>query len=303
MKADSCAASISVPRLIRARTSDFVELTKPKLTSLVLFTAFVGFCAASDGAIPLLLLAHTLVGTALMSGGAGAFNMYKEQKTDSLMGRTALRPIAAGRLQSRHALAFALLISALGLVYLYVFVNPVTSILSAVIFACYQFLYTPLKTRTWLSTLVGAVPGALPAAMGWTAANGTISTGALVLFAIVFLWQIPHFYAIGWMYRDEYARAGFPVLPVVDSSGQRTATQVVVYIIVLTIVSILPSRTLMAGPVYPAGAVIFGIAFLGYGLHFARLRNRSSARRLFLASALYLPALLILLVLDRLAAR
>jgi heme o synthase len=303
MKADPCAASISVPRLIRARTSDFVELTKPKLTSLVLFTTFVGFCTASQTAIPLLLLLHTLVGTALMSGGAGAFNMYKEQRTDSLMGRTALRPITAGRLQSRHALAFALLISVFGLVYLYVNVNPVTSFLSAVIFACYQFLYTPLKTKTWLSTFVGAFPGALPAIMGWTAAKGTVSTFALVLFAIVFLWQIPHFYAIGWMYRDEYARAGLPVLSVVDSSGQRTARQVVAYITVLIFVSLLPSRIPLAASVYPVGAGILGFAFLGYGLHFARLRDRSSARRLFLASAVYLPALLILLVLDRLAAR
>jgi heme o synthase len=301
MKGDPEAASISAPPIQTAKTSDYIELTKPKLTLLVLFTTFVGFCAGASGTIPLLLLLHTLVGTALMAGGAGAFNMYMEQEIDCRMNRTALRPLAAGRLQTRRALVFALLISVGGLVYLYIFVNHSTSLLSAIIFACYLFLYTPLKTKTWLCTLIGAVPGALPIVMGWTAANQALSAGAWVLFAIVYFWQIPHFYAIGWIYRDEYARAGLPVLSVIDMSGQRTGRQAVLFIAILILTSLLPSFLGMAGPVYPVGAILFGSVFLAYGINFARLRDCPSARRLFMASALYLPALLVLLVLDKLS--
>jgi protoheme IX farnesyltransferase len=226
--------------------------------------------------------------------------MYTEQETDALMRRTALRPLVAGRLQSGQALIFAFLISIGGLVYLYVQVNHLTSLLSAIIFACYLFLYTPLKTKTWLCTLVGAVPGALPIVMGWTAATGTLAPGAWTLFAIVFCWQIPHFYAIGWMYRDDYARAGIPVLSVVDMSGKRTGRQAVAFIAVLLVISLVPSLTGVAGSAYPFGAVVLGIAFLLFGIHFARLRDHLSARRLFLFSAFYLPALLVLLALDKL---
>jgi protoheme IX farnesyltransferase len=300
VKASREAASITTPPPARARTSDFLELTKPKLTLLVLFTTFVGFCAGIPGSIPMLLLLHTLVGTALMSGGASAFNMYSEQETDALMKRTALRPLVAGRLQSGQVLVFAFLISIGGLVYLYVLVNHLTSLLSAIIFACYLFLYTPLKTRTWLCTLVGAVPGALPVVMGWSAATGSISSGGWILFAIVFCWQIPHFYAIGWMYREEYAKAGLPVLSVIDMSGKRTGRQAVAFITALIVISLLPCLAGMGGPAYAVGAILFGSTFFACGLHFARLRDRLSARRLFLVSALYLPALLIFLVFDKL---
>jgi heme o synthase len=299
MKAGSEFASIAASQIPRSRTSDFIELTKPKLTSLVLFTAFVGFCAGFQGSFRLVLLLHTLIGTALMSGGASAFNMYTEQQTDALMNRTAMRPLVAGRIQSGQALIFAFLISVGGLVYLYIFVNHFTSLLSAIIFAWYLFLYTPLKTRTWLCTLVGAIPGALPVVMGWTAATGSLSPNAWVLFAIVFFWQIPHFYAIGWMYRDEYARAGLPVLSVIDMSGKRTGRQAVAFIAALILISLLPYTAGLASPAYSIGAVVFGSIFLGFGIHFARLRNRQSARRLFIVSALYLPALLVLLVFGK----
>jgi heme o synthase len=303
MKGDTGTASLSASAISRARATDFVELTKPKLMLLVLFTTFVGFCAGAHGDIPLLLVFHTLMGTALMAGGAGAFNMYTEQDIDARMSRTALRPIAAGRLCSRHALVFAWLLSAGGLVYLHLFVNHRTSLVSAAIVAFYLFLYTPLKTKTWLCTPVGAIPGALPILMGWTAARGTLSPEAWALFAIVFVWQLPHFYAIGWMYRDDYARAGLPVLSVIDLSGKRTARQALISIVALILASLLPARAGMAGPAYAAGAVLFGLAFLGFGVHFARRRDRLSARRLFVASALYLPALFIVLVLDILAGR
>lgn len=300
MKAGSEPAAIAASHIPKTKTSDFIKLTKPKLTSLVLFTAFVGFCAGAQGPMKLMVLLHTLIGTALISGGASAFNMYTEQQTDALMNRTALRPLAAGRIQSGQALIFAFLISIGGLVYLYIFVNHLTSLLSAIIFAGYLFLYTPLKTRTWLCTLVGAVPGALPVVMGWTAATGSLSSNAWVLFAIVFFWQIPHFYAIGWMYRDEYARAGFPVLSVIDKSGKRTGRQAVAFIAALIFLSLLPYPAGLASPAYPVGAVVFGSIFLGFGIHFARLRDRQSARRLFIVSALYLPALLVLFVFGKL---
>jgi len=286
--------------MFRDRTSDLIRLTKPKLTLLVLFTAFAGFCSGIPGSIPIVLLVHTLIGTALMSGGAGAFNMYTEQHTDALMDRTARRPIVSGRLRSGQALLFAFVISVGGLVYLYVLVNHLTSLLSAIILACYLFLYTPLKTKTWLSTIVGAFPGALPIVMGWTAATGSLGAGAWVLFAIVFCWQMPHFYAIGWMYRDDYRNAGLPVLSVVDMSGKRTGRQAVVFIIALFAISLLPWPMGLAGRAYASGATILAAAFLAFGLHFASVHSRVSARRLFAASAIYLPALLVLLIIDRL---
>ena len=301
MRADSGVASVSVPQPVWARTSDFLELTKPGVTTLVVFTAFVGFCAGTPGALQLLLLFHTLAGTALMAAGCSAFNMYAERQLDALMKRTALRPLAAGRLPSRQALLFAFAVSGSGFVYLFVFVNLLTSLLSLAILASYLFLYTPLKKRTWLSTLVGAVPGALPGVIGWAGANARLTYQAWVLFAIVFLWQLPHFYSIGWMYRDDYARAGIPVLSVIDLSGQRTSRQAMSFIAVLFAVTLLPFCMNFAGKTYLVGALILGSAFLAFGIHFARVRDQVSARRLFWASALYLPLLLILLVFEKIA--
>ncbi len=283
---------------MRAATSDFFKLTKPTITLLVLATTFVGFYTGSKGMISLPLLFHTLLGTALVAGGASAFNMYTERAIDALMQRTALRPLASGRLQSGPVLVFALVISTVGFIDLFVFVNHLTSLLSAIIFAGYVFLYTPLKTRTWLCTFIGAVPGALPIVMGWTAATASLSIDAGILFAIVFLWQLPHFYSIGWIYRDDYARAGLPMLAVVDLDGQRTGRQAVLFIAVLLAFTLLPSISGFAGLVYAVGAAFLGFIFLAYGIHFAHSRNLGSARRLFIASALYLPAILCLFVFD-----
>ena len=303
MKAVSDAISASALRPAWARVSDFVKLTKPGLTSLVLFTVFIGFCAGTGRPFPLLLLCHTLAGAGLMAGGAGAFNMYLERELDGLMKRTALRPLASGRIRPGPALFFALAITVAGFVYLHIFVNPLTSLLSAIVFASYVFLYTPLKTRTWLCTLVGAIPGALPVVMGWTAATGFLSSGAAVLFAIVFFWQFPHFYSIGWMYRDDYARAGLPVLSVIDWSGRRTARQALLFVAVLVIFTLLPFPAGIAGRTYLTGAIALGSIFLAFGIHFARLRDSASARRFYIASALYLPALLLLLAFDNPASR
>jgi heme o synthase len=302
MRADPGAATIWSFQPARARASDFLELTKPRVTFLVLFTTFVGFCCGTDGAIPFFLLCHTLAGTALVAAGAGAFNMYAERELDARMGRTALRPLAAGRMRSGPALSFAIVVSTGGFFYLFFLVNGTTAWLSAIIFFGYLFLYTPLKSKTWLCTLVGAIPGALPIVLGWTGANPVLSFRAWVLFDIVFLWQLPHFYAIGWMYRDEYARAGLPVLSVIDYSGRRTGRQAVACISLLIIATLLPSCLGMAGLPYAFGAILLGASFLAFGLHFARWRDRISAHRLFVASALYLPALLIFLLWNKCAA-
>ncbi len=282
-----------------ARTADFLELTKPRITLLVVVTTLIGFYVGSRVSIPFLLLCHTLLGTALVASGASALNQYLERHLDALMFRTLNRPLPAGRLHSGEALSFAVLISSAGMIYLFAFVNPLTSLLSALTFLGYLFLYTPLKTRTWLSTVIGAVPGALPTAMGWAAVNNRLTAGAWVLFAIVFFWQLPHFYAIGWMYREDYARAGFPMLPIIDLSGSRTGRQVNLYIVALIAATVLPFLMGLTGYAYLGGALALGILFLAYGAVFARLRDRNSARRLFLVSVCYLPILLVLMALDK----
>jgi len=285
--------------LTRSRAADFLELTKPRITLLVLATTMVGFYLAAPASIPLALLSHTLLGIGLVAGGASALNMWLERRPDSLMRRTAGRPLPSGRLQSGHALSFALVLSGAGLVYLFLWVNHLTSALAVITLLTYLFLYTPLKTRTWLCTLVGAVPGALPPILGWIAATGKISLGGILLFVIVFLWQLPHFYAIGWMYREDYARAGFPMLPVIDTTGRRTGWQASAYILALILVTLLPTAAGLAGFLYLAGAVLSGICFLVCGVLFARLRDFVSARRLFVVSVFYLPLLMALLVIDK----
>lgn len=282
-----------------SRTADFLELTKPRITVLVLATTLVGFYVGARGAISSSLLLHTLLGTGLIASGASALNQYLERHLDALMRRTVQRPLPAGRLQSGEALIFAVLISSAGMVYLFVFVNHLTSLLAALTFLSYLFLYTPLKTLTWLCTIVGAVPGALPVAMGWAAADGRLTPGAWALFAIVFFWQLPHFYAIGWMYREDYARAGFPMLPIIDLSGSRTSRQVILFILALLAATLLPSTMGLAGVAYLGGAITLGIIFLAYGANFSRRRDRSSARRLFLVSVCYLPLLMVLMALDK----
>ena len=299
MKDAPVSISRPPPPLLLKRTSDFINLTKPKITSLVLFTTFVGFYTGIDGSVPWLRLFHTLTGTALIAGGAAAFNMYIERQLDVLMKRTALRPLAAGRLQPGSALIFALAISIGGFIFLYVQVNHLACMLSAVIFAGYLILYTPLKTRTWICTFIGAVPGALPAVLGWAAANDAITYEAWILFAIVFLWQMPHFYAIGWMHREDYRRAGFSLLPVIDDSGRRISRRALFFIALLVIVTSLPYIVGVAGMVYMIGSTAAGIVFLAFGFHFARSNTTGSARLLFIASALYLPVLLALLVLNK----
>jgi protoheme IX farnesyltransferase len=284
----------------RSRGLDYVALTKPRLNLLVLFTTWGGVFLASPEGVPLTTLLHTLFGTALVAGGAAALNQVWERRTDALMRRTRGRPLPDGRLAVGESTAFGVLISIVGLIDLAVGVNAVAAGVAALTLVSYVALYTPLKTRTSLSTLVGAVPGALPPVIGWAAATGTVPLPSWILFGIVFLWQMPHFLAIAWMHRDDYARAGIPLLPVLEPDGRRTGRQALLYAAALWPVSLLPVIVGLGGVAYVVVATLLGFAFIALAALFARDRSVATARRLFLFSLLYLAVLWAALVADRL---
>jgi len=282
------------------RPGDFLALTKPRLNLLVLMTTLGGLYLAAPQGVPFDLLFHTLVGTALVAGGAAALNQVWERKTDRLMRRTATRPVPGGRLSAAESTWFGIALSAVGLAELAFAVNLTSAWVAAVTLISYVLMYTPLKTRTSLATLVGAIPGALPPVIGWTAAAGSITLPAIVLFGIVFFWQMPHFLAIAWMYRADYARAGIQMLPVVETDGRRTSQQALLYAAGLWPVSLMPLVVGLAGPVYGAIATILGLLFIWLCFRFAQNRSHQSARQLFLFSITYLPILWGSLVVDRL---
>jgi protoheme IX farnesyltransferase len=282
------------------RPSDFFALTKPRLNLLVLMTTLGGLYLASPDGVPFDVLFHTLVGTALVAGGAAALNQVWERDTDRLMRRTASRPLPGGRLHAAEGTWFGVVLSAIGLVQLAFGANLTAAWVAGVTLVSYVLMYTPLKTRTSLSTLVGAIPGALPPVIGWTAAQGTITLPAVVLFGIVFFWQMPHFLAIAWMYRADYARAGIPLLPVLEPDGRRTSQQALLYAAGLWPVSLMPLVVGLAGPVYGAVATILGLLFIWLSFRFTQDRSHQSARRLFLFSISYLAILWGVLVVDRL---
>ncbi len=284
------------------RLADYLELTKPRVTSLVLVTTAAGFYLGSRGGVDGLRLLHALLGTMLVAAGTSALNQYVERDADAKMLRTRGRPLPAGRLGAARALAFAVGVSLAGLVHLALFVNLLTAALAALTLASYVFVYTPLKKVTALCTLVGAVPGALPPLIGWTAASGEVTTGGLVLFAILFVWQLPHSLAIAWMYREDYARGGFLLLPVVDPGGGSTARQIVANCLVLLPLSLAPSVLGLTGPIYFYSAFVLSLALAGCAWPLVFEATTRSARRLLLASIAYLPLLLGIMVLDRTAA-
>ena len=291
---------IDRPRLsLRERAAAYVELTKPRITFLIVLTSAAGFALASRGPIDYVALASALLGIGLLSSGIATLNQYAERDLDGLMRRTANRPLPTGKLAPWEALAFGAATTILAEAYLLVFVNPLSALLGLTVIAGYLFAYTPLKTRTSLSTLVGAFPGAVPPLIGWTAARGSLSLEGWVLFAILFLWQFPHFLAIAWMYREDYSRAGILMLPVVEPNGRVTAQQIVVYTLMLLPVSLLPVALGMSGRLYLYGAIVLGLLFLYSSLRAAFSMSRQQARRLLLASVLYLPLLFILMVLDQ----
>ena len=283
--------------LERSPLADYLELTKPSVTSLILMSTLVGFYMGIQGSWSFLLLVHALVGTALIAAGAATMNHYLEIESDSKMRRTQERPLPAGRLLPSRALAFGLVLAAAGSIYLGLVVNLLTSLLGLLTWASYLFLYTPLKRKTYLCTLIGAFPGAFPILMGWTAARGTLDVGGLVLCAILFLWQFPHFFAIAWMYREDYERGGIVMLPVYDLPA--TVRQVLVFTVALIPVSLAPVALGMAGRWYLVGAAMLGAYFLYAGIQLARKRTAWEARRLLKASIVYLPLIYTLLMLDK----
>ena len=292
-------ADVSPCGLVCKRAMDYLALTKPRVVLMVLITTFVGFYLASLGWLHWLLLCHTLIGVALASGGTLALNQYLERDLDARMLRTKERPLPEGRLQPGEALGFGVAITASGLIYLTLLVNPLSGLVTAVSVGSYLFLYTPLKQKTPLCLMVGAVPGALPPVTGWVAASGQLSLEAWVLFAILFLWQIPHSLSIAVLYREDYARANFQLLPVVEPDGRSTGRQIVVHSLALLAVGLLPTTLHLAGTMYFLTAFVLGIAMLVCGVMLARSFETAAAKRLLFASLIYLPALLVVMAVDK----
>jgi heme o synthase len=279
--------------------ADYIVLTKPRLNFLVVATSAAGYYLGSSGGVDAALMTEAVAGTALVAGGAAVLNQVYERETDALMRRTRERPIPDGRVAPADARMFGLVLSVAGLALLAARANLLAAGLALATLTVYLAVYTPLKRRSSLATLVGAVPGALPALIGWTASHGSIAPGGAALFAIVFLWQIPHFMAISWLYRDDYRNAGFPMLPVLEPNGRRAGRQAVLYAAALVPCSLVPSMVGIAGPIYSGIALVLGLALLVLALRFAAQRNDASARRLFIASITYLPLLWIAMIANR----
>ena len=282
----------------RDRIAAFLELTKPRIAFLLVLTAATGFYVSTTGRVDFLLFLNTVIGITLLAFGVSTLNQHIERRTDALMRRTAKRPLPTQKVTPNEALAFGALQCVVAEIYLAVLVNPLTAILGVSVIVGYVFLYTPLKTKTSASTAIGAIPGAMPPLMGWTAAQDEITIGAWALFALLFLWQFPHFLAIAWMYKDDYARAGIKMLPAVEPNGTVTARQIVLFTILLVPVSFAPFFLGFAGVVYLLGAAILGIWFLYESVSMARARTFERAKRLLLFSVIYLPLIFALLVLD-----
>lgn len=282
---------------------DYISLTKPRITWLILMSTGVGYFFGLRGVsfwgIDWWALLHTIVGTGLIASGTAALNQWYERDADAKMRRTSDRPLPAGRLGARRALVFGVALAIAGFAELAWFVNLLSGILGMATLVSYLFLYTPLKQRSWLSTTVGAFPGAMPPMIGFAAASGTLTAQAWVLFAILFLWQFPHFYAIAWMYRDDYARAGIRMLPVVEPDGHSTARQIVLFASLLIPVSLAPGLLGMSGKIYLLGALALGVWFLYSGVRVATERSILRARGVLLVSVFYLPLLYGLMLLDR----
>jgi heme o synthase len=298
LKAAVLAAEPAVARTA-SRVGDYVALTKPRIAVLVLFTVAAGALFAGGRATDPVVVFHAVLGTALVAGGASALNQWIERDSDARMRRTASRPLPSGRLQPAEVLVFGSGLAVTGLIYLCLTLSsPCAAVVAAVTFVSYVGIYTPLKARTPLNTLIGAVPGALPPVIGWAAVRGSVDQDAIALFLILFLWQVPHFLAIAWIYRDEYARAGLCMLPTTDPEGCKTSRHMVTWCLTLILASLGPVFLGVAGPLYFAGAVALGLGFLIPALAFRRARTLVSARRVLRASLVYLPGLFALLLLD-----
>ncbi len=281
---------------LRGKLGAYVELTKPRIAFMLLLTSAAGFYLGSWTPLNWVLFLNAMIGIALLAFGVATLNQWMERRTDVLMDRTSSRPIPTGRVTANEALVFGLGQVAASLVYLYVLVNPLTAALAVVVVVGYLLVYTPLKTRTSASTAIGAVPGAIPPLIGYTAAANEVTLGAWSLFVILFLWQFPHFLAIAWMYKEDYAKAGIWMLPVVDKDGSLTARQIVMFAFMLLPASLAPFFFGMAGVVYLVGATLLGTWFLVESISTARAKTKERARRLLLVSVIYLPLLFGLMI-------
>ncbi|MGB7209948.1 MAG: heme o synthase [Pyrinomonadaceae bacterium] len=293
-------AEINEPKVarVRERIAAFVELTKPRIAFMLVLTSAAGFYIGTKGSFDAALFVNSMIGILLLAFGVSTLNQYIERDTDALMDRTAKRPIPTSRITANEALVFGILQCAVSEIYLYVLVNPLTAVLGLTVIVGYVFLYTPLKTRTSASTAIGAIPGAMPPLMGWTAAANEITIGAWALFALLFLWQFPHFLAIAWIYKEQYAKAGIKMLPVVEPDGRITARQIVLFAIMMVPISLAPFFLGFAGLIYLIGATILGVWFLFESVQTARAKTVERARRLLMVSVLYLPLIFGLLVID-----
>jgi heme o synthase len=296
MKPDASTVPVAAGH---TRTGDFSALAKPRLNMLVVVSAVAGYVMAGGNAHDVWRLVWMVIGTALVAGGASAFNQVIERESDTLMARTRMRPMPDGRVTSRDALAFASVLTLGGLIVLAAGANLLSAAVAFVTLASYAVVYTPLKKRSSFATVVGAIPGALPPVIGWAAAENGLSRGSWVLFGIVFLWQLPHFLAIAWIYRDDYARAGFPMLPVIEPDGRSTARQAIIYAAALVPVSLAPTLVGMTGTLYFTGAFVLGLAFVALAVRFGMTRTVADARRLFFGSIIYLPLLWMLMIGNR----
>jgi protoheme IX farnesyltransferase len=302
---DAPADAASIPLPAARRSSgllvDYVALTKPRLNFLVVATSAAGFYLGGPGTSDVMAMTQAVAGTALVAGGAAVLNQLYERETDALMRRTRLRPLPDGRIAPADARNFGIALSLAGLVLLAARTNWLAAGLALATILVYLIVYTPMKRRTPQATLVGAVPGALPVLIGWTASHGSIALGGATLFAIVFLWQMPHFMAIAWLYRDDYSKAGFPMLPVIDPQGTRAGRQAVRYAAALLLVSLAPTFAGISGAIYFVAALLLGAALVVLAVRFAATRSDGSARALFLGSITYLPLLWIIMIADRIA--
>ncbi len=283
----------------RERLRAYLELTKPRITLMVTLSALAGYFMGTVGKFDCIRHLNAAFGVALLSSGIAALNQFIERDSDALMPRTMNRPLPAGKIPAPNALLFGMLLSIIAITHLAYFVNPLTAAWGVVVFISYLFIYTPLKKHSTLCTFIGAIPGALPPVLGWTAARNEMSIETLVLFAILFLWQFPHFHAIATMYRDDYAKGGIRMLPVVDRDYKSTAREIVIYAAVLLPVSLLPTFLHMSGKIYFVAALILGAVYLQAGIATAQAKTIPEARKLLRVSVLYLPLLLLVMVLNR----
>jgi len=282
-----------------SKLADWLVLSKPRIASMSLVVTFAGFYMASQGALDAVRLFHVLLGTTLVASGSSALNHFLERDYDGLMERTSDRPLVTGRLRPGPVVIAGSASATLGTAYLAVAATPLAAVAAAFTCILYVFIYTPLKRVTTLNTAIGAVPGALPILIGWTGATGNLNIQGLVLFSILYLWQLPHFFAIAWMYREENERAGFKMLPTDDPDGTRTSRQILIQALALLFISVLPSYMGMTGQIYLIGAIVLGFAYSAVGGIVSLRRTRSSARSLVLTSVAYLPLLLLLMMLDK----